>query len=204
MFYLQTCRPPDSLAAFEPAVLPVILPSYLLIMNRRIRQIHYWLTLAIALPLAIVLSTGILLQIKKQWTWVQPKEQRGSTKTPTVDFATMLIQLQSCDQAQVTEWSDVQRIDIRPSKGIAKVTLQDGWEVQLDLADGKVLQQAIRRSDWIESIHDGSFFAGDWTKLGVFLPAAVVLWIMLLTGLWLFWLPIGAKRRKARRIAQNQ
>lgn len=172
-------------------------------MNRRIRQFHYWLTLAIAIPLAIVLSTGILLQIKKHWTWVQPIEQRGSTKTPTVDFPTMLKQLQSCDQAHVESWKDVQRIDIRPSKGIAKVSLQDGWEVQLDLADGKVLQQAIRRSDWIESIHDGSFFGGDWTKLGIFLPAAILLLIMLLSGLWLFWLPIGAKRRKARRIAQS-
>ena len=32
-----------------------------------------------------------------------------------------------------------------------------------------------RRSDLIESIHDGSYFGGDWTKLGLFLPAGIVL-----------------------------
>ncbi|MGA1496101.1 MAG: hypothetical protein ACO37D_11970 [Rhodothermales bacterium] len=44
------------------------------------RKIHYWSTLFIALPILLVLVTGLLLQVKKQWTWVQPEEQRG---TPT-------------------------------------------------------------------------------------------------------------------------
>ena len=32
---------------------------------------------------------------------------------------------------------------------------------------GQVLQTAYRRSDFIESVHDGSVFAGDWTFTGL-------------------------------------
>jgi hypothetical protein len=46
-----------------------------------------------------------------------------------------------------------------------------------------VLQTAYRRSDSIESVHAGSFFAGHWTKLGLFLPAGIVLLLLSLSGL---------------------
>ena len=138
-------------------------------MNRLLRRIHYWGTLLIALPLLVVISTGVLLQIKKQWGWVQPVEQKGAAKLseikldadksqagkPALDFATMLQRLQECQSAKIESWDDVQRIDIRPSKGVAKFSVRGGWEVQLDLSDGQILQEAIRRSDWIESMHDG-------------------------------------------------
>ena len=81
------------------------------------------------------------------------------------------------------------------SPPLAKVWLHSGWEVQVDLGSGEVLQTAYRRSDLIESIHDGSFFAGDLTKLGLFLPAGVVLLLLWLSGLWMFWQPLAAKRR---------
>lgn len=182
-------------------------------MNRLLRRIHYWGTLLIALPLLVVISTGVLLQIKKQWVWVQPAEQKGAAKLseikidasnpqagmPVMDFATLLQRLQECQSVEIKSWDDVQRIDIRPSKGIAKFSVRGGWEVQLDLSDGRILQEAIRRSDWIESMHDGSFFGGDWAKLGVFLPAALVLLVMWGTGLWLFLLPFLVKRRRAIR-----
>ena len=82
---------------------------------------------------------------------------------------------------------------------MVKVWLNSGWEVQVDLGTGRVLQTAYRRSDLIESIHDGSFFAGDWTKLGLFLPAGLVLLLLWISGLWMWWVPFIAKRRRARR-----
>ena len=51
-------------------------------------------------------------------------------------------------------------------------------------------------SDLIESIHDGSFFGGDWTKLGLFIPAGLVLFVLWLSGLWMWWVPFAAKRRR--------
>jgi hypothetical protein len=95
-------------------------------------------------------------------------------------------------------WKDVQRVDIRPSKGIAKVILKSDVEYQVDLGTGNVLQRELRMSDFIESLHDGSFFAGDLSKLGVFLPAAIGLLVLWVSGIYMFWLPIIVKQRKSR------
>ena len=53
--------------------------------------------------------------------------------------------------------SEIDRIDIRPEKGIVKFTFKSNfYEVQLDGATGALLQIDLRRSDVIEKIHDGS------------------------------------------------
>ena len=77
----------------------------------------------------------------------------------------------------------------------------NGYEVQVDLGTGAVLQTAYRRSDIIESIHDGSFFAGDWTKLGLFLPSGIVVLLLWLSGMWMWWVPFAAKRAKKAQAA---
>ncbi len=160
------------------------------------RRLHYWISIGIALPLLCIVVTGILLQVKKQWTWVQPPELRGSGTAPVIGFDSILESVRGVPELGVSGWKDVGRIDVRPSRGIAKVLSRSGWEAQVDLATGAVLQTAYRRSDLIESIHDGSYFAGDWTKLGLFLPSGFGLFLMLLSGLWLFWLPISVRRAR--------
>ena len=161
------------------------------------RRAHYWLTPFLAIPILIITLSGVLLQVKKQWSWVQPAEMKGTSATPSIPFESMLSNVKKIKGFESATWKDIKRIDIRPSKGIAKLSMDSDVEIQMDTDTGEVLQTAIRRSDWIESIHDGSYFAGDWTKLGVFLPAAVCLLALWLTGLWMFWLPFQARWRKA-------
>ena len=139
------------------------------------RRIHYWLTAFVAVPLLVVLATGLLLQTKKHWTWVQPEEHRGTGTTPAIDLEGILASVRQAPGVRVRGWEDINRLDVRPARGLVKVLLQSGWEVQVDLGTGRVLQTAYRRSDVIESLHDGSFFAGDVSRLGLFLPAGVAL-----------------------------
>ncbi|HJR59810.1 MAG TPA: PepSY domain-containing protein [Vicinamibacterales bacterium] len=162
------------------------------------RKVHYWAAFSAALPLLVIISSGILLQMKKQWDWVQPPEHRGSSTVPAIDFDRIMASLQGIPSLGVTGWDDVDRIDVRPGRGIAKITLMSRWEVQVDLDSGHVLQTAYRRSDLIESIHDGSFLAGDWTKLGLFLPAGLVLLLLWLSGVWMVWVQLKGKRRGKR------
>jgi uncharacterized iron-regulated membrane protein len=164
------------------------------------RRVHYWTGAVFALPVLVILTTGLLLQVKKQWVWVQPPEQKGVSKVPTRSLEEILAAVKTVPGHQTATWETVSRMDVRPSKGIAKVTLKGDWEIQVDLETGKVLQSTYRRSDLIETLHDGSFFAGDFTKLGLFLPSAVALLLLWCTGLWMFWLPIAVRRRKARGI----
>jgi len=155
------------------------------------RNIHYWATAFIAAPLLIIICSGLLLQVKKQWSWVQPEQRWGTGTSPNIDLEGILATLRGVPELEVTDWDDISRLDIRPGRGMAKVQLQNGWEVQVDLGTGRVLQTAYRRSDLIESIHDGSFFAGDLSKLGIFLLSGVALLLMCVTGLWMFWLPFS-------------
>jgi hypothetical protein len=166
------------------------------------RKVHYWAAFIAALPVLIIIASGILLQMKKQVDWVQPPEHRGTGTVPVIDFDRIMTALRSVPSLGVTGWDDVDRLDVRPGRGIAKVTLYSRWEAQIDLGTGNVVQTAYRRSDLIESIHDGSFLAGDWTKLGLFLPAGVVLLLLWVSGIWMVWVPIKGKRK--RRLLQQQ
>jgi hypothetical protein len=128
------------------------------------RKIHYWASFAVAIPLLVMISSGLLLQAKKHWAWVQPVENRGTGTEPVLDFDGILAAIKRVADMNVQSWSDVNRLDVRPGRGMVKVWLHNGWEIQVDLSNGTILQTAYRRSDLIESIHDGSFFGGDWTK----------------------------------------
>jgi hypothetical protein len=160
------------------------------------RKIHYWVSPFLAIPVLVILGSGLLLQFKKHWSWVQPVEQRGTGTSPAIDLEGILASVRKASDLGVTSWDDINRIDVRPGRGVAKVWLKSGYEAQVDLGTGRVLQTAYRRSDLIESIHDGSFFAGDWTKLGLFLPSGALLLLLWATGMWMFWVPFSVKLRK--------
>ena len=160
------------------------------------RKLHYWASAFVALPILVILLSGLLLQAKKHWAWVQPPELRGTGTSPEVDLEGILAAVRDVSHLSVRGWNDINRLDIRPNRGMAKVWLHNGWEVQVDLGTGLVLQSAFRRSDLIEAIHDGSFFAGDFSRYGVFLPSAIVLPLLWLTGVWMFCTPIVNRRRR--------
>lgn len=94
--------------------------------------------------------------------------------------------------------AEVRTKRVAQGRGVVKAWLMNGYEVQVDLGTGRVLQTAYRRSDVIETIHDGSFFGGDWTKLGLFLPAGLTMLLLWVGGMWMWWVPFIAKRRRAR------
>ena len=164
------------------------------------RKIHYWASIFVALPFLLIISTGVLLQLKKQVAWIQPTEQRGTGTEPTLSLPAILAITREVVAAEIGSWGDVKRIDVRPEKGLVKVTSTSEWEIQIDASTGAVLHSAKRRSDLIESLHDGSFF-GSVVKLGIFLPVATVTFGMWLTGIYLFILPFLVKRRRSARFS---
>lgn len=159
------------------------------------RQSHRYGAVLVAIPFFVVIVTGILLQVKKEVAWVQPPTKRGVGKEPTVSFQTILDAVRGVPEAEVNDWPDIERLDVRPDRGIVKVRCQNNYEVQVDTSTGSILQVAFRRSDIIESIHDGSFFH-EKAKLWVFLPVAVVVLGLWVTGMYLFVLPLSVRRRQ--------
>jgi uncharacterized iron-regulated membrane protein len=161
------------------------------------RRLHRWGAISVGLPLLLVIGSGILLQVKKQFPWVQPAEQRTSVPAPGMAWDVILAAAKAMPAAGVQGWEDIDRLDVRPGKGILKVITKSHWEAQLALADGAVLQVAYRRSDLIETLHDGSFF-GEVAKLGIFLPSGIVLFGLWITGIYLWLLPWLTRRKRAR------
>ena len=166
-------------------------------LNKQLRKIHYWISPFIFIPILIILSTGVLLQLKKQSDWVQPPIQQGVSNIPSIEFQQMLEAAKSVPEAEINSWDDIDRIDVRPEKGISKIRSNNQWEIQIDNQTNEILLVEYRRSDIIESIHDGSFFT-DYVKFGWFLPTAVLLIVMSISGIYMFLLPLFMKRKKVK------
>ncbi|GFD75835.1 hypothetical protein KUL113_52550 [Tenacibaculum sp. KUL113] len=159
-----------------------------------------WLSLVIFIPVIIVIASGLLLQVKKEFDWIQPptqKAQHADRGIPTISFETLLTSVQQVSEANLKTWEDIDRLDVRPDKGIIKVRGKNHWEVQLDAQTGAVLQVAYRRTDTIEAIHDGSWFF-EGAKLWLFLPAAILLFVLWITGLVMLITTLKSKYRKKK------
>lgn len=170
-------------------------------MNKLNRKTHFWGSCVCAIPVLIVITTGIVLQLKKEFAWVQPPTMRGSLGNPAITFEQILNTAKTVHEAEINDWKDIDRLDVRPKKGVIKIRSKNRWEIQIDHQTGKVMQVAYRRSDLIESIHDGSFFH-DKVKIGVFLPSAIVLLILWITGVYLFIITM-LQKNKIKNIKSN-
>jgi hypothetical protein len=162
------------------------------------RLTHRWGSIIALLPITIIIVSGIVLQLKKVSPYIQPPTQRGVGTQPAIGFDRILEVVSSVPEAGVETWEDVDRLDVRPDKGMVKVRCNNRYEVQIDTKTAEILQVAFRRSDLIESIHDGTYF-NDHFKLWLFLPAGIVLAMLVITGLYLFLLPSIVRRKRTRK-----
>ena len=80
--------------------------------NKWTRKTHYWGAFVIILPISIVITTGILLQLKKEINWIQPPTSNGEhVNAPTISFDNILASVKTADEANITSWDDVDRLD---------------------------------------------------------------------------------------------
>ena len=159
---------------------------------RLLRKVHYWISLPLFVTVTLIAVTGATLSLKKDFAALQPPTQQGSSPG---DLSRPIAELV---QAATPDWRQVDRIDIRPEDGIAKVILRDRTEVQVDLSTAEALQTGWRTSDWLETLHDFSMF-GNWAKYVFSFGTGVLLIAMVATGFYLFLLPFLTRRRKTRR-----
>ena len=167
------------------------------------RNVHYWGSAVIIIPLIIVLGSGLLLQVKKEVPWVQPKTMKTKERNLTLSFNEILKVAKTVEEADIKSWKDVKLLDVRPGKGVTKIRAKNNWEIQIHNKTAKVLAVNFRRSDIIESIHDGSWFH-DNAKLWLFLPSALILLIITLTGVYMFLKMLPSKMSRKKRIQSQR
>jgi len=158
---------------------------------RQFRTWHRFFGISVALFILVTASTGILLGWKKDVDLLQPPEQKGTSSLlrEWVSIEQIVESAQHAMDSVVEGSNEVDKLDVRPSKGIVKVLFKDGyWEVQVDGATGKSLSVLRRHSDWIEHIHDGSI-VGDLFKLTYTNFIGWGLLILAISGVWLWYGP---------------
>lgn len=155
--------------------------------------------------MGLVIGAGLLLMLKKEISWIQPPTAKGVEReaVPAMAIDDLFAVASTVPELAVTEWSELARVDVKPGKGVVKFVSENNWEAQIDTHTGEVLQVAFRRSDIIEALHDGSFFA-DWVKLYIFFPTGIILLALWATGVYLFFLPHLKRWQRAKRKLQQK
>jgi uncharacterized iron-regulated membrane protein len=175
---------------------PFPLKALLVSAGRLLRKIHYWTSLPLLVTVFVIAISGTLLALKKDFAALQPPTQSGS-RPGDLQRPLSEIVAAALPAAKASGWEDVERIDVRPGDGIAKVVFHSRTEVQVDLASAKVLQVGYRTSDLIETIHDFSILGG-WAKYLLSFGSGLAILGMAGTGTYLFVLPMLARRKKRR------
>ena len=84
--------------------------------------------------------------------------------------------------------NSVNTIIYKPHKGIIQIRTDDRYEYHLSAKTGAIINDGAKRTSLFIRLHEGSFF-GTSVRDFIFLPAAILLLISLLTGIYLsyFW-----------------
>ncbi len=177
---------------------------------RIFRKIHHTAGVYLFILFVFISITGIFLGWKKHsGGYILPATQKGLSSNPAdwlpVDSLTQRAQLIFRDSVSASLDPAINRIDFRPSKGIAKFLFKKHfWEIQLDVTSGEVLSIGQRHSDWLENVHDGSILdnwlgiKGGWIKLAFTSVSGLTLLTFTITGFWLWYGPWRMRRNREK------
>lgn len=177
---------------------------------RIFRKIHRTTGAFLFVFFFIVSITGLLLGWKKHsGGLLLPKSYQGTSGDlkdwlPLDSLQTVALNILR-DSLPPGLSEELDRLDIRQDKGIIKFVFTGHfYEIQLDGATGQLLQIAVRRSDYIEKIHDGSildYYLGTGNgeiKLVYTTIMGLALLTFTITGFWLWYGP-----KRMRKAAMN-
>jgi uncharacterized iron-regulated membrane protein len=172
---------------------------------RTFRKIHRTTGAVLFLGFFLVSVTGLLLGWKKNsYGIILAKSYAGKSTNPQ-DWLPISVLEENAKRIAREQISPdlslkIDRIDIRPDKGMAKFVFVEGyWGVQLDCTTGEALHIERRRADFVENIHDGSildyiFNTEGYLKLAYTTIMGLALLLFTITGFWLWY---GPKRMKS-------
>lgn len=175
-------------------------------MLRDFRKIHRYTGLVLLLFFIIMGVTGLLLGWKKQVPLLPPTGKGASAEAALwlpVDSLTKKAHAYLQQSVKENLSLELDRIDIRPDKGIAKYVYADHyWEVQVDCSTAGLISIGKRHSDFLEHLHDFSFFdreiktGSDIFKLIYTTIMGLSVIVFSVTGFWLWY---GPKQMKNSR-----
>ena len=169
------------------------------------RRLHKWFGVPIAIFLILVSVTAIMLVWKKEMALI-PVTQKSKVEVASqwIPIEQIIVSASLHMKDSVGKSNEIDRVDIRPEKGIAKVVFKRHFtEIQVDGYSGAILSVSQRNSDLIEKIHDGSildFIVGRDGGVKHIYSTVVSVFLILLsvTGLLLWYNPKAIMKEKSK------
>lgn len=184
----------------------------LVIYTRWYRKWHKNIGLIGLAGFLLVGITGLLLIWKKNSKGYLLSDTREGTGTIPTNWVS-IDSLQKSAVAFLIQHSPgkdpaIDRVDIRPKNGIAKVAFKNHYTaIQVDLTTGKPIYLEIRRADFIEQLHDGSLFdklaGANFIKLIYGTLLALFLLFLSFSGFFLWYNPGKIRKIKYRKFENN-
>lgn len=150
---------------------------------------HLWLGVTISFLVLIISVTGVMLNHKRLLGFIPETDavrpQAFASALPLPELA----QHAAAAVAPEVAAAGIDRMDVRPQKGLIKIRFKDSdvSEVTLALDDGTVLLLGQRNDSFLEQVHSGDAFH----KHGYLLSdvAAIALLGLMLSGFWVWLYP---------------
>ncbi|MCG9896201.1 MAG: PepSY domain-containing protein [Fimbriimonadaceae bacterium] len=170
-------------------------------MYRLSRTLHKWSGVVLSLFLILLGVTGLLLAIKSRVGWLRVETQDGAEIAGLVQVIPIEQVAEaafSAGLASIQKREDIYQIDYRRKQNTFKVLSADRYdEVQVCGATGKVLSVARRNDQWIEDIHDLSFF-NENLRTTLLPVVGFGLTALGVTGIVIFFTPVVRRARFER------
>ena len=165
---------------------------------------HKWTGLTLGLVFVLSAVTGVLLLVKKEFSYLQPPTQKGTpgavSSFLSIDEVTRAAL--SVGHPRFQSEDDIDRIDVRPAKYVFKVRAkEEDAEIQVCATTGHILSVSVRRSDFLERLHDGSWISNSFKTFAMPLAGLGLLYLVF-SGYWI-WLQPKLARAKRKRKAED-
>jgi hypothetical protein len=149
---------------------------------------HVWVGVVATALLVVIAVTGILLNHKSTLGLMPEAPASEAGLAGALSLEEIVRTAEGAVGARVAA-AGVDRMDVRPDKGFAKVRFSDRvvTEVTVALRSGEVLQVGERNDVFLEKLHSGEIFGDGWILLSD--GVAVGLLLLLVTGAWMWLYP---------------
>ena len=144
------------------------------------RKYHRIISLVIFLPFLLMVITGLLLQVRQNAEFIQPKAvkmefQKGQS----------LLSFENIISASKVSEKEIDQIIYKPEKFHLALRLKNGNELQIHPQTGEILKSSPRLTGLLIDLHQGSFFSSLGQYL-IFLPAGLGVLFLLISGLIIY------------------
>lgn len=153
---------------------------------KKIRILHRKVSILFALPVLIIVVTGVLLILRSKLSWIQsPSPKIKSISIENMRSIPEVFKKLKIYQGLKLNKKDISSIIFKPSKNIFTVRTKDYREIIIHPETLEIINIGPKYSTLLIQIHEGTFFTS-WARDFIFLPTSLALIFLWFSGLVIY------------------